>query len=458
MIHVGRACSADCPWQFIFACSREFLLTELSSLVNKNENYSNSAHKMYCGSDLVKIFLVALVVINLFLAWNARQRILQAGSDFIIYYTAAQLVRDGQAQNLYNLEVQKHFQRKLLSSIEFRDKLLPYNHPPFEVVWYLPLSRLSYLKAFLVWDLLSLLCYAAGLFLLTKNLTGTSDADFTFVWLGSAAFLPVLVTLLQGQDTAVVFLSLTLAFYSLKTSREALAGLWLSLALTKFQILAPILLLILLKKQWRVLAGFMVGAVATFLVSMTIVGMPGLKAYFRLLFEMIGWVNRYGIYPAQMHCLRGQFYALCFDNHPGLAVGLTIAVDLLLIVLLLNAWRERWDVQGPFFDLKFALLIIISLLVSPHLNFHDLSLLLLPGVLIYRSTFSGELSLAARRLLATALFLVGYPILLCTLIISNQLPIQMSVWGVLALAGVLIYYLRIMEHRKAEHEAMLGKT
>jgi hypothetical protein len=34
----------------------------------------------------------------------------------------------------------------------------------------------------------------------------------------------------------------------------------------------------------------------------------------------------------------------------------------------------------------------------------------------------------------------------------------MSVWGVLALAGVLIYYLRIMEHRKAEHEAMLGKT
>jgi hypothetical protein len=402
----------------------------------------STATRLSLNLRSIQLILATLAMINLFLVWSSRNKILEGNSDFIIYYTAAQIISSNQGPDLYNLEVQKQFQNKILQTIRFRDGLLPYNHPAFEVIWFLPLGHLPYLKAFLIWAIASVLFFTLGTSILVKSCESQSqhqETNLGLILLGCLAFLPLFVTLLQGQDTGLTFLFLVLTYVNLKRSNDFSAGLWLSLVLQKFQILLPILLVLMAKKRWGTLGGFAAGAVAIFLVSVGLVGTAGVKSYLQLLVEMTGWVNRYGIYPSQMHCLRGQVYAIWFDSHPGLAIGLTILLTLLLFVPLFKAWEGKWRVQDLFFDLKFALLIVISILVSPHVNFHDLALLLLPAFLIYQFSEVENLTFGRSWLLTSTLFSMVFLIPLSTLVISNLVPIQLSVWGLLLLSGALVY-------------------
>src|SRR5439155_3961505 len=202
------------------------------------------------------VFIPTLIVAYLILALSPQYRFLQGDSDFIIYYTGARLVKERQGPRLYDLDLQMRYQRDILNSlqsaVQFPDGLLPYNHPPFEVIYFLPFVSLSYLKAFLLWNVFSLACFGVGLVVLIKSSGLQSKTNAGLISVLSLAFLPLFATLLQGQDTALVFLYLVLAFVSLKESREIAGGLWLSLALQKFQILWPILLLMLVKRRWKV--------------------------------------------------------------------------------------------------------------------------------------------------------------------------------------------------------------
>ncbi|PYV89875.1 MAG: hypothetical protein DMG05_12230 [Acidobacteria bacterium] len=393
----------------------------------------------------MEIFFAILIMAYVFMAWKASNRISQGNSDFIIYYTAAQMIKEDQGQSLYDLALQKQFQQKILSAIHFQEELLPYNHPPFELIWFRPLARFPYLTAFLLWDTFSFICFGLGLMVLIKGSGPHNGEGAVFVILGSLAFLPLFVTLLQGQDSAMVFLFLVLTFINLKKLRDARAGLCLSLVLQKFQILIPILFLLLAKKRWKVLGGFLAGGGVTLLISLNMVGINGLKRYLLLVIEMATWVNHYGIYPSTMHCLRGQIYAFWFESHPNLAMGITIATVVSMLGLLFKVWKGKWDVHEPTYDLKFALLILISLLVSPHVNFHDLSLLLLPAVLIFQFLLREPNVSSQTRLTSIALFLVCFPLLLSTLIVSNLVPIQLSVWGLLALTGLVMHQLKVFE-------------
>jgi len=390
----------------------------------------------------LRCVFAVLIAVNLSIAWRVKDKVAQGNSDFVIYYTAIQLVRDGHAGQLYDLEYQKEYQQALLPQIRFKDGLLPYNHPPFEIVLFLPLLLFSYFNAFCVWNLVSTICFTFGVTLLVKARRGPGMSTESIVC-GCAAFLPAIVCLLQGQDSALVFLAYSLSYYNLKQSRDFLAGLSLSLVLVKFQLLLAILPLLLWKKRWSTLGGFSCGTACAVCVSAGVVGLGGLVSYLDLIKEMIRSVDHYGVYPLQMHCLRGQIYALLNQNHPLLARAATIGACAPMLGLLLATWKGKWDVKSEDFDLKFALLIIVSLLISPHLNFHDLSILILPGFLIFDrfSVRRTTLRDSGRRISAIA-FLVGYPVMLSTLVLSSYLPFQLSVLGLLAVSIAMALHVR----------------
>lgn len=379
------------------------------------------------------LFVVLLVYI--LLSWGLERFIAEGRSDFISYYTAARLIKE-RPGDLYDLKVQAEFQDEILgklgSPIRFRDGLLAYNHPPFEIVWFVPLASLSYLGAFSVWALTSVACFAVGIWLLTRDMNAARP---TLNWLYalSLLFLPLLATLFQGQDSGMLFLLWVLTYRNLKQGKDAWAGFWLSLVLQKFQLLVPSLLILLLNRRWKTLAGFMGGSAVLLLVSWALVGLSGLESYARLLVEMSGWVERKGIYPSQMQNFRGQFYALLYPDHIVLANVLTGTASVLLLILLARAWAGSWVTERPGFDLKFALLLTTSLLVSPHLNFHDLSLFLLPGLLICRSALQEPTSAAHRRLLV-GLFIVGFPLQVMSFSVFKFVPINLNVLGLLWVA------------------------
>src|SRR5262245_57137297 len=118
------------------------------------------------------LLCIVLLGVYGFLWWSARDRILQGQSDFISYYTAATMIRDGVRSALYDLRLQEVYQDNILKSLQspfrFQDGLLAYNHPPFEISWYLPLAYLNYLSAYLVWGLVSLSCFVGAAWLLVR--------------------------------------------------------------------------------------------------------------------------------------------------------------------------------------------------------------------------------------------------------------------------------------------------
>lgn len=378
--------------------------------------------------------------------WNLRERVFQGNNDFIAFYTAARMIWDGKGAQLYDLRQQTAYQEEILrllhTQFRFRDGLLAYNHPPFEILWYIPLGGLSYLQAYCVWLAVSLGCFLVSIYLLLRFRHRQDRRRLVQYFFGSLAFFPVFINLLQGQDSATLLLFWTLGYWNLVRSKEATAGVWLSLLLQKFQVLLPTLLVLLMLRRWRVLSGFLAGSIALLAVSLALVGPSGIESYARLIVEMSGWIERKGIYPSQMHNLRAQFYVWLYSQHLVVANLLTGLSSVALLFVLVRAWKGEWKPGSAEFGLKFSLLVTISLLVSPHLNLHDLSCLLLPGLLIGQISDQEIGTSSSVRRLRRATWLVGFPLMLASLVVSGWVPIHLSVWGMVGIVFLLIQTLK----------------
>jgi Glycosyltransferase family 87 len=389
---------------------------------------------------------VTLIATYVSIGWNLRSRILEGNNDFVAFYTAARMAWDGKGAQLYDLRQQTAYQEEILRSLNtqfrFKDGLLAYNHPPFEVLWYIPLGGLRYVQAYSVWLAVSLGCVVGGVYLLLRFPCSLDRGRSGRYILGSLAFFPVFINFLQGQDSATLFLFWALSYWNLVRSREATAGVWLSFLLLKFQVLLPTLLVLLVLKRWRVLIGFLSGSLALLAVSLALVGPAGIESYGRLIVEMSGWIERRGVYPSQMHNLRAQFYVWLYGQHPVLANLLTGLASVALLALLVRAWRGEWEPGTAHFGLKFSLLVTISILVSPHLNLHDLSCLLLPGILIGQISDQDVATASSVRRLRRATWLFGFPLVLASLSVSGWLSIHLSVCGMVGIVFLLIQTLK----------------
>ncbi len=76
--------------------------------------------------------------------------------DFKIFYAGAWILRTYPGAQLYNLDLQVRAETALVHIKP--EEALPYNHPPFELLLFLPLVGLSYSLAFYLWMGISIAC------------------------------------------------------------------------------------------------------------------------------------------------------------------------------------------------------------------------------------------------------------------------------------------------------------
>lgn len=67
--------------------------------------------------------------------------------DFVLYHSAARIVGDGIGAELYDLTVQRDYQKGSRAAPQTRP--LPFNHLPYELLPLLPLAKLSFPVALL---------------------------------------------------------------------------------------------------------------------------------------------------------------------------------------------------------------------------------------------------------------------------------------------------------------------
>ncbi len=318
---------------------------------------------------IVGAYLLAMTCCNLALAVRLLPSLRNGYQDFTIYYTGAKLFLEGNSAAFYNLDTQYQVQRQF-APVPIRHGPLPYNHPPFEALLFVPLVHLNYWPAYLIWTTLNLIMLVACAALLRRFAT-IRDLSPLLLGLACTAFFPVAVGLIQGQDTILLLLLLALGLTCWESGADAAAGAWLGLGLFRPHMVLPLVLLLAAKRA-RVFWGFVPVAAALGLLWVAIMGWGGPMAYLRFVF----WTERTGaggFGPQAVPNLRGIVDSLLRPHIPGdVASFLTACLSLLVFAIACRRIRKGND--SPSYS--YCLSTVVTMLVSFHALAHDATILL----------------------------------------------------------------------------------
>jgi len=307
----------------------------------------------------------------------------QAHYDFGTFYYAAHMVTGGARHQLYDLSAQRAWQARY-----HRPATQLFYYPPLALVPYLLVSWLPMLPAFVLWTALSLLL----LMVCVRTLSRLAGVDYgNWPLLLSLAFLPTAACLAHGQ-VSILILAVYLATYVLwRGGRRLLAGLVLSIATLKFQLVAGFVAVLLLRGKWRELAGFACGAAVCAGLSLWMTGKQALIAYPAFVRHSEGGV---GSEPGNMANWRGLIGLIA--HHP---LAWVVVLSVVTVAWAARAWVNL--------EIGFSAALLAALLTSYHMNPQDLVLALLPFFLCRRSG-----AMPARWLVPVTLTMVLAPVVL----------------------------------------------
>ena len=161
------------------------------------------------------------------------------------------------------------------------------------------------------------------------------------------AFFPVAMALLQGQDSILLLFLYGLAFSALATGRAFVAGVCLGLALFKFQLVLPFVVVLLVRRQWKAVAGFSLTAFVLLLVSAAVVGWSGVMAYPGFVLRLDSQRRSSGIDPRDMPNLRGLVAgSLHLAGLPAMLLIIVLSIALVALVGALVACATRSEVRA----------------------------------------------------------------------------------------------------------------
>jgi hypothetical protein len=297
-------------------------------------------------------------------------------ADFRHLYVAGLMLRTGHVRELYEKAAQQFFQITYVSPGDFP---MQYNHLAYEALLYAPFSVLRYRVgyfAFLAFNLALLVILYRLLRPRTQNIAKV------YSWLPAgliAGFIPIGVTLIQGQDSIVLLVLLACALLAIEQDMEFWAGVLVAIGLFKFTVVLPIALLFLIWRRWRFTAGFAITAASLAGISLWMVGWAQTEKYLHLLRAMGVRLSSsadqafYTIQITAMPNLRGLVYGLFsqyVSNHAIQSIIIVASICVLIWAAIAGA-----KLVGPD-RLLFA--ITASAVVSYHFLLHDMSILLLP--------------------------------------------------------------------------------
>jgi glycosyl transferase family 87 len=355
-----------------------------------------------------RVVLIGALIIEIALAlilFPRTDRATLQSTDFVNFYGAASLVRQGQGALLYRRETQD----PVLQSILGHKSNQYFLHPPFEAAALVPLTYLKIEQAFVVWTLVN-----TGLLALLPLVLMPCVplvAKKPYLGLLGFAFFPALTALTLGQDSVLLLFILSSSYLLMGKDLEVAAGLVLALAAIKFQYLLIVVPLLLLWRKFRLVAGLVGGGALLVFVSVLITGTRGLIEYVRFVRTFDLHSGYGGLNPSLMANWRG-FLAGIGQANRSQAYYWAGEIILFLLGFICFGVRQRARTQ----DLVFALLISIAVAAAPYAHFEDTTMLLLPAFIAWDYSQTSPTRTAGTKLIAVccaALFV--WPLLLLVL-------------------------------------------
>jgi hypothetical protein len=307
-------------------------------------------------SSLYRIFLVAGIISLLASYIGVWIRLIndpveRTGSDFIAFYSAGRIAQEQGFSQVYDPVKQQDVEEKVVGFPLGKDQVLLYNHLPFLLPILRSIVSEDYVSTFYRWIFLLVAIYLSAVVVLSKLLQ-EAKVDRQTIYLagiGSLLFLPLFVSLMNGQDTAFLFLGTALWMYGLLTGKDKIAGLGLSLTTVRPHI-SLMLAIPMLFHNRRIFLWYAIGSGILAVLSVLLIGVEGVQDFLNIL----------------RISAAGEWHGMKEEAMFNLIFGVAI-------LWLSYIWARNKDAKSIL-----GLTIVVALFTIPHLHFHDLTLFLIP--------------------------------------------------------------------------------
>lgn len=340
---------------------------------NMNKNFSKFPSVNY-------IFVLQIAgILSLFIIYIAQwismitTPSLRTGTDFIAFYAGGMAAKTYGFSNSYKIELQQSVQEQLLGFTLAEGQTLLYNHIPYLLPILSGVVSENYVASFLRWTFLMLAAYIAGIVIFLRAArNGLSPA----LLIGSLLFFPFFQSILLGQDTALLFLGVTLWYVGMKRENDWNAVIGLTLTTVRPHICLALMIPFILYHRsavWK----FIVAAGALTLFSMILIGKDGIFDFIHIL-QISAGGTWYGMKESAMFNLIGMLLRI----FPSAKVELIREVRWIGYAIGILLTTVAWYKYRLGLSAKLSVAIILALFFAPHLHYHDLTLLIIPLVLL----------------------------------------------------------------------------
>jgi hypothetical protein len=326
---------------------------------------------------------ITLIAINAGLWLIAAYQRYFVAADFTSFYTGFYLVRVGEGVNLYDPTLQSLYQKEFMGGMTFEGGVLLFPNPPFVAIAFSPISFLPLNTAFYLWTLIQFALLFWFMWRQKHLFLHWEKYERLVLMLTFLAFWPLTNSFLLGQFSLFLLICLVELYISMKSSRLTKAGIWLALMAVKPQTLLIPGMTTLNKRYARVAATALLVGLGLFIASSIILGLQPWADYLESLKALGSYFNQFGVNPGAEYTLRGVLANILGNSQGDLTNVLSLLLLILGMVLVWLLWSKGISQDQPRFILYFAFTILLSVILSLHLNPHDALMLVLPAALFY---------------------------------------------------------------------------
>ena len=287
------------------------------------------------------------------------------GTDFLHFYTLGSLALQGRGDLLYDMRAQSEMLHEFVAHAP--DSVYVPLYGPQVSLFFTPLARLPYGWALTAWLALNLLIYAFCCYTVWKNCPNLHAYQSTVLIL-AIAFPGMFHLLAWGQTSGLALLFFTLTFLALRQRRLLFAGLAIGSLIFKPQLGLAAAVVFLCTREWKIVAGALISAALQISVAWMHYGTKIMHEYWHALIHVEDVLPLLEPRPYQTHSLR-SFWSLLLP-WPQAAWAFYVVTAVAVLVLVVRVWSSR----SPL-SLRFAALLLATVLVSPHLTVYDLVVL-----------------------------------------------------------------------------------
>jgi alpha-1,2-mannosyltransferase len=303
------------------------------------------------------------------------------GTDFLHFYTLGTLALHGRGDLLYEMRTQAELAQQLVSQAP-NSLYVPLYGPQVSLLFE-PLAQLSYGWALAAWLCGNVLIFSFCCYAVWTTCPNLQTHRRTVLIL-AIAFPGFFHLLAWGQTSGLALLCFTLAYLALRRDRKLLAGLAIGTLIFKPQLGIAAAVVFIFAREWRLIAAAVAAALVQLATAWMHYGTEVMRTYWYALTHVSNVLSLLEPRLYQTHSLR-SFWSMLLP-WPQAAFALYLVSAIAALVLAILCWRGRASLE-----VRYAALLLATVLVSPHLTVYDL-VILAPAFLLL-----GDWALAHRN-------------------------------------------------------------